>query len=274
MPSLRRILTSTIGVVLLVVLTQDIQIFPGAAWSVFENPSRDPATLPKGTESIFVNTNDGERLEVWRLGVEQSPVVALIFHGNAQDVAGFFAYQQFFEALGVTSYNFDFRGFGKSSGWPSEEGLYKDGRAVAAYVLAREQIRPTALVVVGISLGTGPATRIAREISPGTLLLVAPYTSLPDVIATVPLMGLLRRFSFYQFPTEREIRSLSRTTCAIVLHGEQDEVIPYTQGQAVFQAIDQSLRPIFISVPTGHHNDAFFLNPGQLARQLSVCRSR
>ena len=265
-----RVIIAIITISTLVVITQDVQIFPGAVAALFEERSRDPSTLPVGVESIFVTTADNERLEMWRYGVEGSPGAALIFHGNAGDVAGFFGYQQFFNTLGVTSYGFDYRGFGKSTGWPSEEGLYADGRAAAAYVLAREKIPASALTIVGISIGSGPAVRLARELSPSTLLLITPYTSLPDVIATVPLFGLLSPFSLYQFPVAKEVQEL-RAECAIVVHGERDEVIPYVQGRAVFEAMRLVQKPAFVSVPMAGHNDAFFVGAGEIARRLSLC---
>ena len=272
LPLWLRIAISTFAIALLVVLTQDVQIFPGAASpsSFFAEPTRDPATLPQGVESTFVETADGERLEMWRLPAEASPGAALIFHGNAGDVSNFLSYQQFFQALGVTSYGFDYRGFGKSTGWPSEEGLYADGRAAVRFVLEREKIPVEALTIVGISIGVGPAIKIAHEISAATVLLVTPYISLPAVIKTVPLFGFLHPFSFYTFPVE-EIASKLRAPCVTIVHGDRDEVIPHAQGQAVFRAIAPELLPSFISVPNGRHNDAFFLGAGEVARRLSRC---
>src|SRR5690606_31161327 len=115
-------------------------------------------SLPPGVESVFVKTPDEKQLEVWRLAVAESRYVAIVFHGNAGDVENFFVFQQYLQTLGITSYGFDYRGFGKSSGWPSEEGLYIGSDTVIDYVLDKEGVDPDSLILVGVSIGSGPAS--------------------------------------------------------------------------------------------------------------------
>lgn len=87
---IRRAVVATFVVSVVMVATQDIQIFPGVVLPLIYGATREPAAVPLGVESVFTETEDGERIELWRLPVERSDRVALIFHGNGGDVANFF----------------------------------------------------------------------------------------------------------------------------------------------------------------------------------------
>jgi len=225
--------------------------------------------LPAGVESIFVSTEDEKRIELWRLPASSSRV-AVIFHGNAGDLANFFPYQQYFESIGITSYGFDYRGYGRSTGWPSESGLYLDERAVTNYVMQREKIKSDSLILVGVSIGAGVAAHAANEFKVGTLVLFSPFRSLPDAIRAVPLFGVLHPFSFYSFPVQREVAKLD-ANCFIVAHGQKDNVIPFAQGQTVYNAYRGKGNTTFLSSPQGSHNDLLFLLHQQLTKSLESC---
>ena len=148
-----------------VVLTQDLQLFPVAAASLLPRSLQRPTVVPPRVKSSFIETEDGKRLEVWRLpaaeGVPPAPNVGLVFHGNGDSLDGFFFLQQWFSKLGMVSYGFDYRGYGRSSGWPSELGLVRDADAVWDYVITQERAEPSQMVVFGYSIGAAPAARIA-----------------------------------------------------------------------------------------------------------------
>jgi fermentation-respiration switch protein FrsA (DUF1100 family) len=254
---------------LIVILTQDLQIFPGAVGGLFERRTRDRESIPSGVESLRVMTADHESLEVWRLSVPHSRRVAVVFHGNAGDVANFFSYQKYFAEMGVTSYGFDYRGYGTSTGWPSEEGLYRDADAVIEEALQRESLARSALIVTGISIGTGPAAYAAAKYQPGVALLITPYTSLPDVIGATPLFGIFRPFVWHTFPVKRFIATLSGT-CVVIAHGKNDTIIPFDMGHQVYQAA-QHLRATLVTSPTAGHNNIFSQTVGEITEAIKGC---
>ena len=234
---LLRLLIYTLVFAIIVVATQHFQFFPGAYTSLFVSSKRNPTSLPAGVTSNFIETKDKELIEVWRQEVDSNDKrVAIIFHGNAGDIENFYAFQKYFRSIGITNYAFDYRGYGKSSGWPSEDGLYLDGKATTEYVLKREDIPSTKLIIVGISIGSGPASEIAKNFKVGTLLLFAPFTSLPDAVKIVPLFGLLHPFTIYDFPVQKNVEQLNYT-CLIIAHGTNDGVIPYSQGKSSIQRL-------------------------------------
>lgn len=268
-PLVLRIPVFIIFLALIIILTQDLQIFPGAVGGLFEPSTRDRESIPAGVESLRVTTVDHESLEVWRLPVPDSRRVAVVFHGNGGDVANFFAYQKYFSELGVTSYGFDYRGYGTSTGWPSEDGLYRDADAVIDEALQRESLSKAELIVTGISIGTGPAAYAAAKYQPGVALLITPFTTLPDVIGATPFFGIMRPFAWHTFPVKRFVASLS-DTCVVVAHGKNDRVVPFDLGRQVYRAA-QHRHATFVTSPTAGHNDIFFKAVGEITAAIKGC---
>ena len=273
-----RICIATLIVVAVIVLTQDIQIFPGAAEGLLLSTKRDPATVPPGAESRFVKTSDGENLEVWYLPAKVRNVLAsdgkelaaIVFHGNAGTVESFYSYQQWFQALGISSFGFDYRGYGKSSGWPSEEGLYRDGEAVWQFAQQKTGLGPEKFVFLGISIGTGLAARAARDHPPAALLLLAAYTSMPDVVRSKPYIRFLAPLLWYHLPTAEYLKEL-RATCVVAAHGKRDDTIPFSHLAGIKAASSDSSRFAEIVSDRAGHNDLFYLEKPRLERELGLC---
>ncbi len=257
-------------ILVIVIALQNPQVFPGAVISIFNSKSRDPKTLPNGVESYFIKTSDQKNLETWRLPIPNSKQVAVIFHGNGGDVANFYPYQEYFQELGITSYGFDYRGYGKSTGWPTDTGLYLDGEAIIDYILKKEQITARQLIIVGNSLGSGPATYIADKYTVGTLLLYAPFESLKAALKSNPVLGFLHPFLIYDFPVKTLIQKMDQT-CLIVVHGEKDNVIPHNQGLNVASAHPNPQQSFFISSESSGHNDIYFWTKAEVKNSLIKC---
>lgn len=263
LPLLVRLAVSAFVICSILVLSQDIQIFPGAVMSYQRNP------LPEDVTVHYVSTSDGEKLESWRLpGTENSPV-AIIFHGNAGDVQNFFAYQTLFKHYGLTSYGFDYRGYGKSTGWPSENGLYKDADAILDYVKTKEGVTDKDIILFGISIGTGPASYLARKTNPGALVLLSPFWSLPEAIKSTAF-GFLSPFAFHEFPVGENVSALT-DTCLILAHGKLDKVIPYEQGKRVFDTYKGTALSIMISPHEAGHNDILRYSHPALMQLMFKC---
>lgn len=265
---LLQVLGCFVFVAIVMVVTQDLQLFPGAVLSLFRGRERKPRSLPQGVESTFITTDDGCRLEVWYLPAEAPscplPYVGVIFHGNAGSLENFFLMQLWFQELNIPSYSFDFRGFGHSSGWPSERGLERDSDAVWRYVLEREQIDPSRIIVCGFSVGGAPASRIAALHQPRLLILVSSFTSVLHLLREHPLLKYLARFCWSKLPTVDNIAALKQTSL-LLLHGENDTIIPAYHSSALQAAYTGSAKCELILLPNAGHNDVFFVGRKQLA---------
>lgn len=238
---------------------QDFLINPAMTLRGPKGEPRDPAAMPPGLISNFISTSDGERLEVWSVDPKhypvvpqgEVPIVLLHFHGNGEWVENNASNLEWFHGLGFRPYVYDFRGYGRSTGWPSEEGFYRDVDAFLEFVRAREPA-DAKIIVWGASLGTGLAAYAAQKISPDVLALLMPYSSLPEVVQTRPLYGPLYRFLWYTIPTSEYVSRL-KDTCLIVAHGQDDSVIPIENGYRVLSSYHGSVPAKFIYDPSGNH---------------------
>jgi fermentation-respiration switch protein FrsA (DUF1100 family) len=146
----------------------------------------------------------------------------------------------------------EYRGYGASrEGEPTEEGLYLDAEAVLD-LLARRGVGPDRVVLWGTSLGTGVAAEMAQRGRGGRLILVTPYTSIPDLLTGVvpflPARALVRD----HFDTLTKARRIRVPT--LVIHGDADEIVPFSMGEQVTRAIDGAR---LLRIPSGRHGDLF-----------------
>ncbi|MCB0353173.1 MAG: alpha/beta fold hydrolase [Bdellovibrionales bacterium] len=260
-----------LGFVVLLVLTQDLHIFPGAVLSKINFFGQRNKIIPPEVESIFIRSLDGTSLEVWRYAPESETsvnnYVAVIFHGNGGPVENFLFVQMWLAELGIPSYSFDYRGFGRSSGWPSEKGIYKDSDAVWKYVVEREGVTPDQIVVVGISVGSAPAARAAALHHPKLLLLSSAFIDLRSAARAQPVVGLLAPFVWHRFPTKEYVQTLKQTHL-LLAHGLKDNIVPPKHSELLEEAYigDGNVRRL--EAKDSGHNLAFYALKDELKESL------
>jgi len=259
-----RLLAATVVVGAFFVLTQDFQIFPGVGIS--------PTTPPEDVTEFTVTTSDGEKITAWRVtaAAPAQPKVALLFHGNAQSLTSFVNVQRWFAQHGFTNYAVSYRGYGKSTGFPSEEGIYRDGEAVMELLLTNERLMPNDVVVFGNSIGTGPAAYIAARFNTNSLILIAPYADLPTLVSELPFFWVLSPFLRYHFPVREYVGQLV-DTCVIAAHGERDTTIPFHHATTVRAAYSGSKTFSLIAARHAGHNDILSHTHAEVMQKLRTC---
>jgi len=255
---LKLIIILLVALPVIVVTTQDLQIFPSLVHTLFEDRTRDDSTLPPLVESFFVNTHDNREIEVWAMvAKEDSPKgVILTFHGNGETNDSAFHAQSLFAQAGYNTYQFDYRGIGKSSGWPRESKIYRDSETIIAEIARREEIHPQEVILVGNSIGTGPASNLATKVKSKHLILLAPYTSIPDIVRGIWPHRFLTPFLWWDFPVGEYVADLKETSL-IVAHGKLDNIIPFELGQRVVKSYQGNGKLNFIALDRVSHNDLF-----------------
>jgi fermentation-respiration switch protein FrsA (DUF1100 family) len=174
--------------------------------------------------------------------------VTLFLHGNAGNITHRAPRIQEIVAAGSSVLMLDYRGYGKSSGRPSEQGLYRDSEAGFICLLGKGY-RAEQIILHGESLGTAVAIDLASRRPCAALILEAPFTSASDVAATVvPVLGPLLVRSFNSLPKIRWIR-----VPKFFVQGDRDEVIPLRLGQQLFAAAQEP--KTFWVIPGARHND-------------------
>ena len=189
-------------------------------------------------EEIALTSSDGERLIAWHVPPKGDKPVVLYFQGNAGGLDLRVGRFKWLVETGAGLVALCYRGYGGSTGHPSEQGLIRD--AIAAYGFAASHYPPQRIVLWGESLGTGVATALAAEHQPAGLILDAPFTSAADVGAAtfpfVPVRWLMRD----TFHSDERIGRVHAPV--LVLHGERDRVVPIRFGERLFALANEPKR--------------------------------
>lgn len=202
-------------------------------------------------EDVQFTTSDGESLHGWWIPHDSAFATVLFFHGNAGNVSGRIDTIDKLHHMGVNVFIFDYRGYGRSTGSPSEDGIYKDAEAAWRYVVNDRSISPAQVVIHGRSLGGGPAAWLAERVLAAALILESTFTSVPDAGAHHYPFLPVRMLSNADFDN---LARVGRSRCPVlVAHSPDDEVIPFEQGERLFNAAKDP--KTFIEL-AGAHNEA------------------
>jgi fermentation-respiration switch protein FrsA (DUF1100 family) len=204
-----------------------------------------------GMEELTLATSDGERLVAWHLPPREGRPVLVYFHGNAGNLDREPRLQRFraFAREGIGFLAIHYRGYGGSTGTPTEAGLHLDARAALAE--AGRLYGSGRLVAYGESLGTGVATRLAVENPVRALVLDAPYTSTAGVAERIYRLIPVRRLMHDQFRSDEIVGRLR--TPLLVLHGTDDRIIPVEHGEELFSLAPEPKRLVLFE--GGGHED-------------------
>ena len=197
-------------------------------------PSRAVGAAPPPFEERWFEASDGTRLHGWwvRAPTPRAGHV-LLCHGNAGNVHDRAAHAILLAAEGLDVLLFDYRGYGRSAGRPSEEGTYCDARAARTALLHEPDLNPDRVLYLGESLGGAVALELANAHPPAGLVLQSTFTSIRD-LARLHYPSLPGAFVPDAYPSLRLIRHLQ--VPLLVIHGERDEVVPSEHGRALYDA--------------------------------------
>lgn len=260
-----RLVFFTILLMLIIVVTQDIQIFPRTIM-----PSKNKDFVPTGVVQRFVTTSDNKSLETWYLPAspeKKKNISVLVFHGNGDNLETTFQIQQWLASLGYASLSFDYRGYRNSSGWPSERGLYEDADTVWRSAVEQYGFAPKTTMLFGTSIGGAPALYLASKIQPAALVLLSPFISLKQLVREHVVFRYLVPFLWYEFPNVEYVAKL-KSTSLLVAHGVRDGIIPFAHGEAVFGSYQGSGKTKFIKIPQAGHNDVLATSADEIATAM------
>jgi alpha-beta hydrolase superfamily lysophospholipase len=204
----------------------------------------------------YFETSKNVRIHALHFQVKNPNGLIYYLHGNAGSLQGWGEVAGDFTVHGYDVLMIDYRGYGKSNGTITESGLLKD--AIVIYDTMRKEYNEKSIVVYGRSIGTGIASYVASERSPGMLILESPYYNLPDAAKSyfpwVP--SSLIRFKF------RNDLHLKKITCPVILfHGTLDEVLDVKGSYKLKPLLKPDDRLIIIE--GGRHNDLSFFEEYQ-----------
>lgn len=215
---------------------------------------------------LTLATADGESLDGWLIpGKEKREAhgLVLFFHGNAGTIAHRLDYLGMFHAMGLATLIIDYRGYGRSSGSPSEAGTYLDAEAAWRHATETLGFPANRIVLFGESLGAGVAAQLATQHRPAALVLASTFTSVPDLgVELYPLLPI-RLLARIRYDT---LKRLAQIDCPLlVIHSRDDDIIPFAHGRRLYDAAREPKR--FLQIEGGH-NEGFVFDRAEWVRAL------
>jgi fermentation-respiration switch protein FrsA (DUF1100 family) len=198
---------------------------------------------------IVLDTADGEQIVAWHVAPQAGKPVILYFHGNGGALRHRVPRFAPLVADGTGLLALSYRGYGGSTGSPSEAGFIADARALYEFALAR--YGAGRIVLWGESIGSGVAVALATEKKIAALILEAPFTSAADVGAKAYPFAPVRLLMKDQFRSDLRIAKVHAPL--LIMHGALDRVVPVTFGEKLFALANEPKR--FVRFARGEHND-------------------
>jgi len=222
--------------------------------------------VPDGAvEEVWFETPDGEELYGWYCRAEKPIASGVFCHGNTGNLTTTAEVIPHLLSAGFNVLFFDYRGFGKSTGIPTFRGVISDGVTASRF---HDKIRPKELptVLYGYSLGGGIAAQVIRRHPFDGLILQSTFTNLP-ALARVTWPHLpLHLFAGNHFDTLSVIKKLQ--VPLLVIHGEEDEVIPCRMAHELHDACPATPKRIQ-TVAGGLHKDCYVRDADRLIWAIS-----
>jgi fermentation-respiration switch protein FrsA (DUF1100 family) len=214
----------------------------------------DPGSVGLPFRDLVFEAADGVRLHGW-LVPGPGPATILWCHGNAGNISHRLENLRLLvDQLGVGVAIFDYRGYGRSEGTPTEAGLVSDALGARAALL-REGVPAGAIVYFGRSLGAAVALDLALAHPPPALVLESPFLSIQAMAnRTLPGAGYLFRTRWDSLSKIPRVRSP-----VLILHGDADTIVPIGHGRELFAAAPEP--KVFFTIPGRDHNDTFLAGP-------------
>lgn len=218
-------------------------------------------------EEVQFSSTDGTRLHGWYVrakGIRKGTI--LYFHGNSKNISGHLRYVEWLPAHGYDVFLFDYRGYGHSQGIPTPQGVHDDCIAALSYVRSRLNTDQADLIIFGQSLGGNYALDALASTASNDVKAVviegafASHREIAnDKVAVYPLPSFLRQglVNFLindTYDAITAIRALD-TPSVLVIHGDQDEVVPYRHAELLIAASKGKAK--LWKIPQGRHLDTF-----------------
>lgn len=226
-------------------------IEPRVAFFPTRGESETPRDLALPFESLTIDTADGEHLRGWVIRAPAPRANVVYFHGNGANLSNWLPILAGIVQRGYSIFAFDYRGYGQSTGRPTERGLYRDVDAVVKQAWISETASvPT--IYWGRSLGATMAAYAATVRPPDGLILESGFVDARAAVRDSVALLVLSIFSSYRFPTAEFTNRAARPV--LVMHGNRDSVIPFKLGRELSDRL--TVPKQFVVIEGGDHNDA------------------
>jgi fermentation-respiration switch protein FrsA (DUF1100 family) len=233
---------------------------PRMAFFPIRGVQETPAAAGVPFRDLKIHTADGQTLHGWWLERSDPRAQVVFFHGNGGNLSLWLDILIELHRRGFSVLAVDYRGYGASTGRPSEQGLYAD--ADAALRTFNERLRRAEAPVVywGRSIGAAVAAYAVSVQPPDAVVLETPMPDVRSVLRTNPVLWALSFLSSYRFPTSRFLAGYRGPL--LVVHGDRDSIVPFGAGRQVYERAPSSHKQ-FLAISGADHNDLHVVDPGR-----------
>jgi fermentation-respiration switch protein FrsA (DUF1100 family) len=210
-----------------------------------------PSSWGLTCEDVCFKSADNIDLHGWFFQGENGLPLILYCHGNAGNISHCLSICEQMNERGLSIFLFDYRGYGKSKGSPTEEGIYRDGLAAYDHVLKMKGIPPQQIVPFGHSLGASVAIEIGLHRDIRALIVESAFTSMKDMAKTFIIFRPFARLLGPHYNNVGKVPHISKPK--LIIHGEQDEIVPFALGKKLFDASEEP--KYFFPLAGAGHND-------------------
>ena len=221
-----------------------------------------PAAIGLAYEDVTITASDGVRIHGWWIPTEDSRGTILFCHGNAGNISHRLESILIFHQLDLSVFIFDYRGYGKSAGSPSEEGTYRDAAAAYNYLREYREISPGKIIIFGRSLGGAVAIKLAGEEEAGALICESSFTSAVDMGRLLFPYLPVDLLVFDRYDSISRVGELSLPK--LFIHSRGDEIIPFGHGERLYRAAAPPKE--FLEIRGGHNEG--FLESEDIYREI------
>ena len=204
-------------------------------------------------------SSGGKKISALYLPNPRATFTLLVSHGNAEDLGDIRDWLESLRRAGFSVFAYDYEGYGTSEGKPSESGAYQDESAAYDYLAINIGVPPDRIIILGRSVGSGPAVYIAARRPAAGLVLQSPFVSAFRVLTRVPILP------FDKFPNYKRI---GHVHCPVlIVHGANDRIIGPWHGRKLFHLANKPKN--FLLLEGVNHNDVDMLARGVYNQALA-----
>ena len=212
-----------------------------------------PADWALDYEDVFFEARDRTRLHGWFFPLPGKAPTILFCHGNAGNISHRIDNVKKLLDYGLQVFIYDYRGYGRSDGTPSEKGIYHDGLAAYDYLVEQRKIPPGRIIPFGRSLGAAVAIEIAVKREVRSLIIESAFTSTKEMAKQMLLFQLISPFIPPNYNNLKKIKDI--TVPKLIIHGENDSLIPFSMGKRLYHAAGAP--KYFFPIQRAGHNDTY-----------------
>lgn len=210
-----------------------------------------PAQAGLPAEDAWIDTKDGEQLHGWFFPNEQAEYVVVMSHGNAGNISNRIDIAKLLSGIGVSVLLYDYRGYGRSSGKPSEEGVYTDVESVVNYLETERGFSEHQMIMYGRSMGGAVASYAATKFDVSGLVLDSAFKNLKAMVSDLyPFVPA--SLAKYEFPTEKYLKEISNIP-VMIMHSPNDSIVDFSHGKHLYGIAKEPKR--FVELRGGHNEN-------------------